>query len=336
MLQLKTLSRRLKMILALIALVLGGAVSFGGVYWILKNPVLSTAPALVGAPKADPARLEADVRFLAASKPSRAYHNVAALNAAAEHIETQFRETGCTPERQTFSVGGNDYHNIICSFGPDDAPRVVIGAHYDVAGDDNPGADDNASAVAGVLELARMIKAAGPKLSHRLDLVAFSLEEPPNFRSDTMGSYVHARSLSAQKAKVKLMISVEMIGYFSDEPGSQTYPTSFLKWFYPDRGNFIGVIGRTFDRSSVARVKKLMRTSPDLPVYSINAPALIQGIDYSDHWGFWQHGLPAVMVTDTAFLRNPNYHEPSDLPGTLDYQRMAMTVDGLYRVAVEY
>ena len=324
------------MIQALVALALAGALSLGSIYWLLKNPVLFAVPALVGAPAADPARLEADVRHLAASNPSRAYHNVAALDAAAEYVEAEFAKAGCSPERQTFKVGGHDYHNIICSFGPEDAPRIVIGAHYDVAGDDNPGADDNASAVAGVLELARMIKAGAPELSRRIDLVAFSLEEPPNFRSETMGSYVHAQSLLAQKTKVDLMISVEMIGYFSDEPGSQSYPLSFLKLFYPDRGNFIGVIGRTFDRRSVSRVKKLMRTSEELPVHSINAPALIPGIDYSDHWGFWQHGLPAVMVTDTAFLRNPNYHMPTDLPETLDYRRMALTVNGLYRVAVEF
>ncbi len=324
------------MIQALIALALCAALALGSFYWLLKNPVLVAAPALVGTPTADPSRLEADVRHLAASNPSRAYHNVAALDAAAEYIEAEFTKAGCNPERQTFKVGGNDYHNIVCTFGPRDGPRIVIGGHYDVAGDDNPGADDNASAVAGVLELARMIKAGEPALSRRVDLVAFSLEEPPNFRSETMGSYVHAQSLLAQKVEVDLMISVEMIGYFSDEPGSQTYPLSFLKLFYPDRGNFIGVIGRTFDRSIVSRTKKLMRTSADLPVHSINAPALIQGIDYSDHWGFWQHGLPAVMVTDTAFLRNPNYHMPGDLPETLDYRRMALTVNGLYRVAVEF
>ena len=126
-----------------------------------------------------------------------------------------------------------------------------------------------------------------------------------------------------------------MIGYFSDQTGSQSFPLGLLAWFYPDKGNFIGVVGRAFDRSLVARVKALMTVTPDLPVYSINAPGFITGVDFSDHWSFWQFGFPAVMVTDTAFLRNPNYHHPTDTPGTLDYGRMAQTVDGLYRVAVD-
>lgn len=321
----------------LTAVIIFCLLGYGGLYWFLKNPLPATgtdaAPAGAGS---DPARLEAHVRHLAASQPARAFHNVAALNAAAKYVEAEFRKAGCDPVRQSWQVTGNDYHNIVCSFGPKDGPRVVIGGHYDVAGDDNPGADDNASAVAAVLELARMVGEAKPDLPHRLDLVAWSLEEPPNFRSANMGSYVQAAGIAADRVDLKLMISVEMIGYFSDEPGSQAYPLSFLKLFYPDRGDFIGVVGQSFDRARVRRVKHLMRVSDGLPVYSINAPAIVPGIDLSDHWGFWQHGLPAVMVTDTAFLRNPNYHMPTDTPDTLDYRRMALTVDGLYRVAVGF
>jgi hypothetical protein len=324
----------------LIKLLLFCLLCYAGLFWFLKNPVLlsagGSAPLGQSAAESDPARLEAHVRHLAASEPARAFHNVAALNAAADYVEAEFKKAGCDPMRQTFQVSGDDYHNIVCSFGPQDAPRVVIGGHYDVAGDDNPGADDNASAVAAVLELARMVNDAGPDLKHRLDLVAWSLEEPPNFRSENMGSFVHAAGIAAGGFNLKLMISVEMIGYFSDQPGSQTYPLSLLKLFYPDRGDFIGVIGQSFDRSRVKRVRELMRASGTLPVQSINAPAIVPGVDLSDHWGFWQHGLPAVMVTDTAFLRNPNYHMPTDTPDTLDYKRMALTVDGLYRVAVDY
>ncbi len=308
----------------------------GVLAWFLRNPVLVPAGGIPDGPGADPVRLEDHVRRLASSEPSRAFHNVAALNQAADYVETEFRRAGCNPVRQTFNVGGNDYHNIICSYGPSNAARVVIGGHYDVAGDDNPGADDNASAVSALLELARMLDQQKPNLNHRLDLVAFSLEEPPNFRSETMGSYVHAAGLAADRTDVKLMISVEMIGYFSDRPGSQAYPLSILRLFYPGKGDFIGVVGRSFDRSRVARVKQLMQASERMPVYSINAPAIVPGVDLSDHWGFWQHGLPAIMVTDTAFLRNPNYHLPTDTPDTLDYDRMALVVDGLYRVAVAF
>lgn len=321
-------------VIAIVILLFCGLI-YGAFFWVLRNPVFHRADAPPPA-SADPARLEADVRHLAASDPARAYHNAAALDRAAQFIEDQFTAAGCTADRQSFEVGGDQYHNIICSLGPQDSPRLVVGAHYDVEGDDNPGADDNASGIAGILELARLINLKSPDLKYRLDLVAWTLEEPPNFKSANMGSYVHAERLVKEGAEVELTISVEMIGYFSDTPGSQQYPLSPLKWLYPDKGDFIGVVGMTFDRKNVARVKTLMAQSSPLPVYSINAPAAIPGVDFSDHWSFWQLGLPAVMVTDTAFLRNPNYHTSGDTPDTLDYRRMAQVVDGLYGVIVGY
>lgn len=322
-----------KVIFAAIAAIV---LSCAALVWFVTNPNFGTIAAPVQGPGADPARLRSDVETLAASSPARAFGNVGALDRIADHIITEFTNAGCLPERQTFSVGGNDYHNIVCSKGPPDAPRMVIGAHYDVAGNGNPGADDNASGVAGLLELARLLEMAKPDLVHRLDLVAFTLEEPPNFRSQTMGSSVYAGRLKHAGADVKLMISVEMIGYFSDDPGSQAYPLPGLDLIYPDTGNFIAIVGQSFDRARVSRVKALMRAGNTLPVYSINAPARVPGIDFSDHLSFWRLGYPAVMVTDTAFLRNPNYHEPTDRPETLDYRRMAKVVDGLLQVAAGF
>ena len=306
-----------------------------GVFWFLRNPVLSNIyeGALV---KSDSSSLMADVAYLASLTPSRNAQNGASLKRAASYIKERFVETGCKVSEQKFHVQGNEYTNIICSFGRRSAPRVVIGAHYDVHSDDNPGADDNASGVAAILEIARLVTAEKPNLNHRLDLVAFTLEELPNFRETTMGSYIHAESLSKANADVKLMISVEMIGYFTDEPNSQQYPLAWLRWFYPDRGNFIGVVGLAFDRTIVARAKKLMMASSPLPVYSINAPRFIPAIDFSDHRNYWQFGFPALMVTDTSFLRNPNYHRPTDSVSTLDFQRMSYVVDGLYRIAISY
>jgi len=158
---------------------------------------------------------------------------------------------------------------------------------------------------------------------------------PPS-RSSKMGSYVYAREALAARAQVKLMISIEMVGYFADAPGSQRYPVPGLDWLYPGRGNFIGIVGRAFDRQLVSRVRSLMYVGERLPVHSINAPAIVPGIDRSDHRNFWEAGLPAVMVTDTADYRNPNYHRSTDTPDTLDYGRMAAVADGLYRVAVAY
>ncbi len=309
------------------------AVLVGGVFWLVRNPVfLSSEP--LEAPAARAARLEADVRYLAGPVAARSAANTPALDAAAAYIVNAFVAAGCGARQFPYRVGGTDYTNVICTFGPADAPRLVIGAHYDVF--TNPGADDNASGVAAILELARLVAEAKPDLPHRLDLVAFTLEEPPHFRSANMGSHVYAQRLVVDGAALKLAISVEMVGYFSDAPNSQHYPFGALGWIYPDRANFIAVAGRTFDRSAVARVKDLMSVTEDLPVWSINAPVALAGIDFSDQWSFWQHDLPAVMVTDTAFFRNPNYHRRSDTADTLDYRRMALVVDGLYRVAVRY
>ncbi len=309
--------------------------TYGGLFWFLRNPTLPPDSPSVTA-KAEASTLENHVRYLTSLSPPRNAQNVDGLNQAANYIAETFAKTGCQVATQKFQANHTEYKNILCSFGPESAPRLVIGAHYDVYSDRNPGADDNASGVAGILELARLIGAATPALTHRLELVAFTLEEPPYFHSDSMGSYIHARSLVDAQTPLKLMIAVEMIGYFSDDPNSQHYPIRLLQGFYPSTANFIGVVGLPFDRKEVAAVKNLMTVSDALPVYSINAPSFITGVDFSDHLSYWRLELPAVMVTDTAFLRNANYHQPGDTADTLDYRRMALTVDGLYQVAVRY
>ena len=304
-------------------------------FWLLRNPVLAPDK-IKGAAQVDAARLKADVEYLAGIAPSRNSFNMGALNRAANFIHAEFTKTGCEVKEQTYKVKGKEFRNILCFFGPEDAPRLVIGAHYDVHFNDNPGADDNASGVAGVLELARMVAAQKPSLAHRLEFVASTLEEQPHFGSNSMGSQVHAASLLKAKVPLKLMVSVEMIGYFSDTPGSQRFPLAVLKPFYPDTGNFIGVVGQLLDRKDVQRVKSLMQSASPLPVYSLNAPAIVPEAGFSDHKSYWDLGLPAVMVTDTAFLRNPNYHRPTDTPDTLDYKRMADVVRGLYEVATRF
>jgi hypothetical protein len=323
------MARKIKILFLLLLPIL---LPVGG-YWVVTNPGF-VQPRFVPAPAADSGRLETDVRYLAGNEPGRSSARRASLDRAATYIADSFAGAGCPTRTEEFTVDHVAYRNVICSFGLADAPRLVIGAHYDIY--ESPGADDNASGVAALIELARMVGAEEPTLEHRLDLVAFTLEEPPHFRTENMGSHVHARGILDEGAELKLMISVEMIGFYSDEPGSQSYPMGFLEWLYPDKADFIGVVGALFDRSPVARVKSLMAVSDDLPVYSINAPAALTGVDFSDHLSFWQNGLPALMVTDTAFLRNPNYHMPTDTPDTLDYRRMALAVDGLYQVAVGY
>jgi Zn-dependent M28 family amino/carboxypeptidase len=196
-----------------------------------------------------------------------------------------------------------------------------------------PGADDNASGVAGLIELGKLLARA--KLKSRVILAAYALEEPPHFSGPEMGSVFHARALRGAGKRVKGMISLEMIGYFSGERGSQEFPMPVLRLFYPSRGNFIAVVGNFANLGIVRRVKRSMGEASSLPVYSINAPALVPGIDFSDHRNFWAAGFPAVMVTDTAFYRNKAYHTAEDTPDRLDYERMAMVVAGAYLAVMD-
>jgi Zn-dependent M28 family amino/carboxypeptidase len=274
-------------------------------------------------------RLYADIKELTSIKPPRNYMNISSLNQSAQYILEQFRKMECAIDIQRYSVKGNEYKNIICSFGPRNAERIVVGAHYDVYYY-QPGADDNASGVAGLLEIGRLLHELRPPLTHRLDLAAYTLEEPPFFRTRSMGSSVHARSLSERGVKVKLMISLEMIGYFSDEPRSQDYPFFFFRWFYPERANFIVVVGKLGQKEIVNKIKKNMIEGSNIDVQSINAPSLLPGIDFSDHFNFWKEGYRAVMITDTAFYRSPHYHTESDTIETLDFDRMAEVVKGVY------
>lgn len=274
-------------------------------------------------------RLRVDVKSLTDIRPPRNYRNLSSLTRSAYYILREFSKLGCTPSIQTFTGKDNEYKNLICSFGRPDDERVVVGAHYDVYGD-YPGADDNASGVAGLLELGRLFNELKPALRRRIDLVAYSLEEPPFFRTRHMGSYVHAKSLAGAKVKVRAMICLESIGYFSDEPYSQQFPAFFFRWLYPDKGNFIIVVGKWGQGGFVKEVKQYMAKVAAIPVHSITAPVFLPGIDFSNHRSYWKFGYDAAMVTDSAFYRNPHYHEPTDTIETLNFHKMAEVVKGLY------
>jgi hypothetical protein len=291
------------------------------------------SPAASGEVTVDPHALERHVRILAVTLHPRSVDNLANLDRAADYVLEQLRATGAETAEQRFEADGKPFRNLIARFGPRDGPVVVIGAHYDSCGD-TPGADDNASGVAGLLELARLLAARPP--AHAVELVAYTLEEPPYFRTDSMGSLWHARSLAEAKREVRLMLSIEMIGFYRDTAKSQSYPLAPLKLLYPDEGNFIAIVAPFDDFGSTRRVKALFRGASDLPAVSINAPRFVQGVDFSDHASYWRFKMPAMMITDTSFLRNPNYHGSGDTPETLDYQRMAKVVRGAYAVAMEF
>jgi Zn-dependent M28 family amino/carboxypeptidase len=173
------------------------------------------------------------------------------------------------------------------------------------------------------------------RLASRVELAAYAPEEPPYFGGDAMGSAVHARWLKEADKGVTAMICLEMLGCFSDVEGSQSVPVSALRFFYPSRGDFAAVVGRIPETALVRRVKGAMLSASDLPVRSIDAPSGLPGIDLSDHLSFWRAGFPAVMVTDTAFYRNPRYHTAEDVPETLDYARMAKVVAGVARAVLD-
>jgi Zn-dependent M28 family amino/carboxypeptidase len=279
------------------------------------------------------AALERHVRALAEDFLPRSVENPAQLQAAGDYVLAQMRAAGATPEIQNVDVNGTLYRNFIARFGPTEGSMLVIGAHYDACGQ-TPGADDNASGVAGLLELTRLLAQEPPP--RPVELVAYTLEEPPYFRTDSMGSYWHARNLERQGRQVRLMVSLEMIGYYRDEPKSQSFPVAGMGLLYPDEGNFIAVVGAWRDFGTMRRIKALFKGASDLPVVTVNAPESVTGVDFSDHASYWRFGMPALMVTDTAFLRNPNYHDASDTAATLDYTRMAKVVRAMHAVAMQF
>ena len=274
-------------------------------------------------------RLYADVEKLTSIDPPRNYLNLDSLNTIADYIHEEFKKWDCNTQVQEYLADDEIYKNVIASFNPTHKTRVVIGAHYDVCGE-QPGADDNASAVAGLLEVGRLIQELKPTLNCRVDLVAFSLEEPPYFQTPLQGSAIHASSLAKAKVEVKAMICLEMIGYFSDEPNSQQFPLPQLAQMYPSVGNFIVVVGQTGEEALVQQVKESMQKVAQINVQSIAAPKSITGITFSDHASYWDQGYPAVMINNTSFYRNPNYHEVTDTIDTLDFDKMTEVVRGVY------
>lgn len=275
-------------------------------------------------------RLRAHVEVLAGEIGPRHERIPEEYDKAASYLEGELEGMGYDVERQPVESRRATSYNLIARLeGSDRADElVIVGGHYDTAGE-QPGADDNASGAAGVIELARSLRKTEP--SRTIVFVLFANEEPPNYRQGGMGSLVMAKSLRDEGARVKVMFSLEMLGYYDDSPGSQHYPAP-LSYFYPDRGNFIGFVGKLGQRGAVTRSIERFRAECDFPSYGFAGPASIPGVGFSDHWAFWKHDFTAVMVTDTAFFRNPHYHKRSDTPETLDYNRFARVVGGLHEV----
>jgi Zn-dependent M28 family amino/carboxypeptidase len=253
------------------------------------------------------------------------------LRKAAEYIEGQLRSSGYSPLRQTYAAAtGQSFDNIEAQLrGKEDSETiVVIGAHYDTAGG-LPGANDNASGVTATLELARQF--ADKPQARSIRWLFFVNEEPPYFQTPAMGSYVYAKRCRERKEKIAAMLSLETIGYYSSEPGTQHYPIGFHPG-YPDRGDFLGFVANFRSAPLLRRALRSFRSATSLPAAGAAAPASIPGIGWSDHWSFWQFGYPALMLTDTAPYRYPYYHSAEDTPEKVDYERLARAITGVAAV----
>lgn len=260
------------------------------------------------------------------------YLNPAELEAAARYIEGLLQGFGYTVGTQRFSREGHEARNIEVELPGRNAGHViVVGAHYDsVIG--APGANDNGSGVGALIELARLTRGTRPEVTVRF--VAFVDEEPPFFQSGEMGSQRYARRCRARGEAVTAMFSLETIGYYSSRPGSQHYPPP-LQLFYPTTGNFIAFVANLRSRALLHRAIAAFRRHARFPSEGIAAPAVVPGIDWSDHGSFWQQGYPALMITDTALYRYPDYHAESDTPEKVDYERLARVVTGLRGMLLE-
>jgi len=273
------------------------------------------------------ARLRRHVEALAGSIGERNVWRPHALAAAARYVRAQWEAQGHPVAIQGYRVEGQRCENLEVEIAGGECPReiVLVGAHYDTV-PGSPGADDNASGVAGLIELARQL--GGRPAARTVKLVAFVNEEPPFFYFGQMGSRIYARAARARGDDIRVMLSLEMLGCYSERRGSQAYPP-FLRFFYPERGNFIAFVSNLRSRHALREVVGAFRACSEFPAESLASPAIVPGVSWSDQISFWREGYRAVMVTDTAFYRYPHYHSPHDTPEKLNYHEMARVVFGL-------
>jgi len=272
--------------------------------------------------------LEGHLRHLSVTLGERSIYRPANLHAAADYISQNFAAMGYTPRRQSYIFMREEVSNIIAG---DEHPDgyYILGAHYDtVAG--TPGADDNASAVAVLLETARLARTLPPPRPWAF--IGFACEEPPAYFGPYMGSRVYAKGARKQRARILGMLCLEMVGYYTDVPGSQSLPLVLRLMGYPTTGNFIGLVSDGRSKPLLTSLEKAIKGGCTLPAVSLAVPLgghLLPEVRLSDHANFWDAGYPAIMLTDTAFMRNPNYHGPGDVMENLDMEAMTELTLGL-------
>jgi len=322
-----------KMIAAAIILLM---LTVFGVWILIIMPASGdeiTMTELTSGEKETARQLEADVRTLAEEIGERNMHTAGTMERTVSWIEKRMKNSGFYPSRQSYEIGGFRYSgqtadNLIAELEGTEQPNkiVVVGAHYDsVSG--SPGANDNASAVAVLLALAEYF--ADRPQPQTVRFVAFANEEPPFFLSRKMGSYAYARHCKNIGEDITAMMALDGLGYYRDEPGSQSYPVPGIGFFYPNTANFIGFVTRIRDTGLMRRALGAFRKKATISSEGAALPGFVPGVYWSDHWSFWKHGYPAFLVTDTLLFRDPEYHAPGDTPERLDYYRMARVAGGL-------
>jgi Zn-dependent M28 family amino/carboxypeptidase len=290
-------------------------------YPAMKPAMNSSSPALAD-------HLRGHVSYLALNIGQRNVFRPDALHAAADYIRSVWVAQGYQINSQYYQAMGVKSENLeVVRTGTTKPEEIIlVGAHYDTVRG-TPGADDNASGIAALLELTRMFATA--ETERTLRFVAFVNEEPPFFFWSEMGSGVYAEAAKTRGENIRLMISLEMLGSYSEQPGSQRYPP-LLRHFYPDRANFIAMVSNRASRKELQQLVNAFKSHSDFPVESLATFEIIPGVAWSDHLSFWRAGYPAIMITDTAFYRNAAYHAADDTPEKLNYPAMASVVEGLF------
>jgi hypothetical protein len=318
------------MLLTFISFLIMVCLFFKYITYMPGNSYQGGLPSLEESDQITAERLESHVVMLCNNPTGRNYIEKQGLESAKVYISRQLQSYGYQVDFQEYELTGATFANVEAELGGTMIPEeiIIIGAHYDaVVG--ATGANDNASGVAAVLELARLFK--DKYFPRTLRFIAFVNEEPPHFQTQKMGSYVYAKRSAREREKIMAMFSLETIGYYRDEAGSQSYPPP-LSFFYPDKGNFIAFVGNLGSRSLVTRSIRIFREHATFPSEGISAPSFIPGISWSDQWSFWVNGYLGVMVTDTAPFRYPYYHSIGDTPDKLDYSKMVYVIKGMKTV----
>lgn len=275
-------------------------------------------------------RLRQHVETLAGQIGERNVFRPQALREAADYIEKVWKDQGYDVMRHEYDVKGERVTNLeVTRAGYAKTEEIVlVGAHYDsILG--SPGANDNGSGVAAMLELSRYF--ATRQTERTLRFVAFVNEEPPFFKTNSMGSRVYAKMVRARGDNIRAMLCLETIGFYSDAPESQHYPPLF-NLFYPDTGNFIGFVSNFRSRPLLRKAVAAFRAASDFPIEHVATFGFVPGVDWSDHWSFWREGVPAIMITDTALYRYPYYHSLQDTPDKVNYKRLARVTEGFSAV----